>query len=234
MTFIGTAGWSIPAQYKTQFSGEGSHLQRYATRLNCVEINSSFYRPHKRTTYEKWAGAVPKRFRFSVKCPRSITQNHRLSGYGDELDRFLEEVMGLGAKLGVLLVQLPPSLMFDANVAASFFRDIKRVGTTIACEARHASWFEDESDQMLKNLGVTRVAADPPRALTDGMPGGDKRVAYFRLHGNPKIYYSDYSGKMLSQWAAKLRPSDWCIFDNTAAQHALGNAMSMKEEVGTS
>ncbi len=224
---IGIAGWSIPARYKDQFPGPGTHLARYAARLKAVEINSSFYRPHQRKTYERWAASVPRDFRFAVKVPRSITQAHRLADYGGLLDRFLAEVDGLGAKLGVLLAQLPPSLAYDEKRASAFFRDLARAGTAIACEPRHPSWFTPPSDRVLKRLGVARVSADPPRAAADGAPGGDTGFSYWRLHGSPKIYYSDYSDAALQALAPKLRKNDWCIFDNTAAFHALGNALSL-------
>jgi uncharacterized protein YecE (DUF72 family) len=227
LSIVGTAGWTIPASYRTRFPGQGSHLQRYAARLNGVEINSSFYRPHRRTTYERWANAVPEDFRFSVKVPRTVTQDHRLTGYGDLLDKFLAEVSGLGNRLGVLLSQLPPSLIYDPEVADAFFHDLARIGTVIACEPRHPSWFTPEADEILRKRQVVRVAADPPRAPGDGVPGGDTRLAYFRLHGSPKIYYSDYSKSALAALAPTLRAGDWCIFDNTAAFHALGNALTL-------
>jgi uncharacterized protein YecE (DUF72 family) len=228
MTFIGTAGWSIPTAYKDGFPATGSHLERYAARLAGVEINSSFYRPHQRKTYERWAASVPEGFRFSVKLPRTVTQNHRLKGYGDLLERFAEEVSGLGKKLGVLLMQLPPSLGYDADIAAGFFHDLRRLtNAAIACEPRHASWFTPQADTALAKLHVARVAADPPRARTDGVPGGWSGLAYWRLHGSPKIYYSEYSDAGLQEIAPRLRSQDWCIFDNTAAFAALGNALSL-------
>jgi uncharacterized protein YecE (DUF72 family) len=230
LSIIGIAGWTIPAQYKDRFPGEGSHLERYASQLKGVEINSSFNRSHKAVTYRRWAATVPDEFRFSVKLPRRITQDHRLKDYGDLLKHFLDEVSGLGNKLGVLLAQLPPSLSYDAEMAEAFFRDLRQFGVTTACEPRHASWFTQMADKHFKALQVTRVAADPPRAPCDGVPGGDKQVAYFRLHGSPKIYYSDYSDAVLSELTVKLRDRDWCIFDNTAAFHALGNALSLERK----
>ena len=227
MAFIGTAGWAIPAQYKAQFAEVGTHLERYAARLKATEINSSFYRPHRRSTYERWAASVPDGFRFSVKLPRSITQNCRLKDYGDLLDRFLEEVAGLDEKLAVILVQLPPSLGYDPAIAEAFFHDLARAQCAVACEPRHASWFTPQANTALKKLRVARVAADPPRAPTDGEPGGDTRLSYYRLHGRPKIYYSDYPQGTLDDLALKLRAQDWCIFDNTAALHALGNALAL-------
>ncbi|WP_155518861.1 DUF72 domain-containing protein, partial [Xanthomonas euvesicatoria] len=68
----GCAGWSIPAADRAQFGEGASVLQRYATRFDAVEINSSFYRPHRASTYARWADSVPEDFRFSVKLPRSI------------------------------------------------------------------------------------------------------------------------------------------------------------------
>ncbi|TIW82750.1 MAG: DUF72 domain-containing protein, partial [Mesorhizobium sp.] len=107
---VGTAGWSIPAAYKTSFPSAGSQLERYAMRLSNVEINSSFHKPHRRETYESWARSVPDHFRFSAKLPRAVTHERRLEACDDLLDIFLGQIGGLGAKLSVLLIQLPPSL----------------------------------------------------------------------------------------------------------------------------
>jgi uncharacterized protein YecE (DUF72 family) len=76
--FVGTAGWTVPKQHLALFSAldEGakrSHLERYASRLCCAEINSSFHRPHRRATWERWAATTPDDFRFAVKAPKAIT-----------------------------------------------------------------------------------------------------------------------------------------------------------------
>jgi len=230
MVLIGTAGWSIPARYADDFAESGTHLERYAARMKAVEINSSFYRPHQKKTYERWAASVPADFRFSVKLPRTITQDRRLKDCDDLLERFLDESAGLGAMLGVLLAQLPPSLAYDRDIAASFFRALHRhTKAAIACEPRHASWFTPEAAAALNKLHVARVAADPPRAPGDGEPGGWSGLRYWRLHGSPKIYYSDYGAGALQKLANQLKPRDWCIFDNTAAFAALGNALTLKD-----
>lgn len=226
--FVGTAGWSIASRYAPGFPKSGSHLQRYGAVLNAVEINSSFYRPHQKKTYARWAASVPDAFRFAVKVPRSITQERRLVDCDDLLTRFLEEVSGLGKKLGVLLAQFPPSLAYDPKAVSGFFRALHDSNALLACEPRHASWFDGRADAALAKLKVARVAADPPRGPGDGAPGGWRGFAYWRLHGSPKIYYSDYSAKALKTVAANLTPNDWCIFDNTAAFAALGDAMTVK------
>ena len=230
MVFIGTAGWSIPAAHAKAFAASGSHLERYGKVLRGAEINSSFHRPHQRKTYERWAASVPKDFRFAVKLPGTITHERRLKGCNKLIVRFLDESAGLGAKLRVILVQLPPSLAYDARSAVAFFALLRRkTKVAIACEPRHATWFTPEADAALKKLRVARVAADPPRAPTDGTPGGWQGLHYWRLHGSPRLYYSDYDTKRLKTVAAALRTDDWCVFDNTMSGAALGNALTLKK-----
>jgi uncharacterized protein YecE (DUF72 family) len=232
---IGTAGWSIPRALAEQFPGKGSHLERYARRMNAVEINTSFYRPHKRAVWERWAAATPDDFRFSVKTPRLLTHDHRLKDPDPALDTFAEEVAGLGGKLAVLLVQLPPSLIFDADAAGTFFAAVRRrFDAAIACEPRHASWFTSESDGLLSEWKVARVAADPAKVPAAAEPGGWTGLSYARLHGSPRVYYSAYPAAVLADQALRLNALSangpaWCILDNTASGAALGDALTVMD-----
>jgi uncharacterized protein YecE (DUF72 family) len=234
---IGTAGWSVPSLYLDQMPPGGSHLERYARRLNAVEINSSFYRPHRRTTYHRWAQCVPGDFRFAVKVPKAITHEAGLADCGALLDRFVDEATGLGDKLGVLLVQLPPKSALNKRIADRFFRDLRpRIDTHVALEPRHASWFAPGVDEWLAQRRVARVAADPPRIAGAGEPGGWNQVAYYRWHGSPRIYYSDYDAAALAALKRRLEENRargfavWCIFDNTASGAALGNALTLQQQ----
>jgi uncharacterized protein YecE (DUF72 family) len=205
---VGCAGWSVAKEPARQFPAAGSHLERYAARFPAVEVNSSFYRPHRPATYAKWAAAVPPGFRFSVKMPREITHRRRLVGTADLLDRFLAEAGALGAKLGPLLVQLPPGLPFAAGIADRFFAVLRRRFTgEVVCEPRHPSWFTPAADQVLKNTRVARVAADPAVVPAAAEPGGWNGLAYYRLHGSPEMYYSAYSAGYLDALARRLRKS---------------------------
>src|SRR5690242_3038189 len=102
---VGTAGWSLSREAPAFGAGD-SALARYATRFAGVEINSSFHRPHRPTTWTRWAESVPADFRFAVKLPKTITHVRKLAGCADLIAPFLEETGGLGPKLAVLLVQL--------------------------------------------------------------------------------------------------------------------------------
>lgn len=231
---IGTAGWSVPRASAPRFAGEGSHLQRYARMLGGAEINSSFHRPHAAATYAKWAMSTPDDFRFAVKVPRTITHDQKLRRARLPLERFLEETAGLGSKRGPLLVQLPPSLAFDARVAVRFFDLVRaRCDGFVVCEPRHQTWFSAEADALLVRYKVGRVAADPALAAGAGLPGGWSGIVYFRLHGSPRRYWSRYDGDYLASLADALRlipPSvdAWCVFDNTASGAALENAWELQ------
>jgi uncharacterized protein YecE (DUF72 family) len=232
--WVGTAGWSVPSRYAAEMPPGGSHLERYARSLNAAEINSSFYRPHQRKTYERWARSVPAGFRFSVKVPKAMTHEQTLVDCGALLDRFVAEVTGLGDKLGVLLVQLPPKLAFEKRVVDRFFRDLhQHIDVAVACEPRHASWFTPEISDWLAERRVARVAADPAPVTGGGEPGGWKGLAYFRWHGSPRIYYSDYDAAALARLSERLDAQrqqgipTWCILDNTALGAALGNALAL-------
>jgi uncharacterized protein YecE (DUF72 family) len=232
--FIGCAGWNIPRQEQARFPAGGSHLERYAARLPAVEINSSFYRPHRPATYARWAETAPPGFRFAVKAPRTITHEAKLAPAAGLLDAFLTEVSGLGDQLGILLVQLPPSLRFERATAESFFAALReRYAGAVACEPRHPSWFGPEAEALLRAMRIARVAADPAPVPAAPLPGGWEGVSYHRLHGSPKMYYSAYSETFLKRLAGELAEraasgvETWCIFDNTAAGFAMPNALSL-------
>lgn len=236
--YIGTAGWSIPRTEQRRFPAGESLLARYAKALPAVEINSTFYRPHRATTFERWAASVPRAFRFSVKIPSAITHDRRLAGTAPLLKTFLADLAPLGSRLGCLLVQLPPSLAFDTRVARAFFTALrKQFDGRVAFEPRHASWFEDRADRLLDGFKVARVAADPPRVEGGGQPGGWPGLAYFRLHGSPRMYYSAYEDQYLNALAVRLRAlrrrriPTWCIFDNTTLGAASGNALDLAASV---
>jgi len=235
---IGTAGWSIPAKAADAFHGEGTHLERYALCFTAVEINSSFYRPHRSSTYARWAASVPPHFRFAVKIPREITHICKLVDVVEPLERFLYEIQALGNTLGPLLGQLPSSHQYEAGSVEPFFQALRvRFAGDVVCEPRHFSWFAHAADRLLVKFQIARVAADPALAPPAAAPGGWSGIVYRRLHGSPKMYYSAYSETELEATAAVIRETakhtreNWCIFDNTALGEACQNALSLSQRL---
>lgn len=229
---VGTASWAIPGRLAPAFSASGSVLQRYASRFGAVEINSSFHRSHKPGTYARWAQSVPDDFRFAVKLPRTITHERRLVDTEALLDAFLQQIRALETKLGPLLVQLPPSLSFEPRTAAAFFDHLRQsFDGALVCEPRHPGWFDAEADDLLSYHRVARAAADPAPVAPAADPAGWTGFAYFRLHGTPRIYYSEYSAAFLAGLTDRLGALSgrdaWCIFDNTTLGAATENALDL-------
>ncbi len=231
---VGCAGWNIPAHARSRFSDVAPSLKRYAEQFSAVEINSSFYRPHQRSTYARWADTVPERFRFSVKAPREITHTHRLANPEPLLDAFIDGVSALGSRLGCILFQLPPRLFFENRVADAFFLALRRryEGPAVV-EPRHLTWFGHDATDILVQYAIARVAADPRRAEGGDRPGGDPSTVYYRLHGSPDVYVSAYSSVYIASLGSQLQAhrhrgtSVWCIFDNTARGAAILNAFDL-------
>jgi uncharacterized protein YecE (DUF72 family) len=178
---------------------------------------------------------VPPDFRFSVKLPKTITHQAKLSGCHELLDAFLEQAGVLGDKLAVILAQLPPKLVFDRAVARAFFRDLRdRTSVRLVCEPRNESWFTNHADALLADLEVARVAADPALSEFAAEPGGWPGLSYWRLHGSPIMYRSSYSDR-IDAYADRVLSSAaggteaWCIFDNTASSAATADALALKE-----
>jgi uncharacterized protein YecE (DUF72 family) len=229
---IGTAGWTIAREVADQFPAEGASLERYAARFAVSEINSSFHRPHRLSTWERWRDSVPDDFRFSVKIPKTITHQRKLAECSDLLPEFVAQTQVLGAKLAVLLVQLPPKLEFEAELVRRFFEDLRpRTDAQIACEPRNISWFGEEADALLATLRVARVAADPALCPDAARPGGWDGLRYWRLHGSPVMYRSSYAERIKDLAAgissAARSGESWCIFDNTASSAATGDALAL-------
>lgn len=237
-TRIGLAGWSevasrygkmLPSGAETDATG----LQRYAAAFDFVEINSSFYRQVRPVTYEKWAGEVSADFRFSVKMHRLITHYTRLKNT-ELLEDFFGSVEGLGEKLAVVLVQLPPTLVFDKEVAQRFFSALRKICKGCAvCEPRHASWQDADAQRVLAAHKIGPVLTTIPSAGEDqfgvlkaGVP------VYVRLHGTPRKYYSSYSAEDLERLVAFLSGHAdrrrYVVFDNTAGSAGVRNALELQ------
>jgi uncharacterized protein YecE (DUF72 family) len=233
--YLGVAGWNIRKEHGECFEPTGTHLQRYASTFNSVEINSCFYQPHRVTTYERWAASVPEHFRFAVKLPKAITHEARFVDALPLVDAFLTEVGGLREKLGPILVQLPPSFAFEREIVVAFLSELRsRFTGQLVLEPRHETWFADKVERILVELQIARVAADPPRVPAAALPGGFEKIVYYRLHGSPRIYYSAYPQDYLEEISAALQnhaargATVWCIFDNTALGAATKDALSVK------
>jgi len=231
----GTAGWQLPEELKS-YRRSATQLEQYATYFNAVEINSTFYRPHLSKTFERWAATVPNGFRFAVKMHNGVTHVDRLKDIGP-VQQFLDMVGMLGDRLGPVLVQLPPSLVWSSG-SEEFLNALREAyAGDVVLEARHPSWAKADVLRVLLRARISGVAADPPLIMDELMPSGYAQLTYFRLHGSPRVYWSSYDDAFLIRFAAQLMQllkagrTVWTIFDNTAAGAAAMDALRLRRIV---
>lgn len=237
--FVGTAAWTVPKDFAGLFQVEGSHLERYAGRLTGVEINSSFYKDHQAKTYARWSESTPAGFRFSVKLAKEITHNAKLAVSAAVIREKLAAINELREKLGVLLIQIPPSLKFDFDLANNFFAELRySTDVLVAFEPRHISWLVPQAEAILKEYAISKVIADPPVCQPGNIENflnGD--LVYYRLHGSPEIYKSPYEKPYLDKVKIEMQnyhkkySNVWCIFDNTTFGFATANAIELTEKL---
>jgi len=172
--------------------------------MNCVEVNSSFYKPHQRKTWQRWATASPPDFKFAVKAPKAVTHIAKLLNCGGALAEFFEQMAGLDKKLGPLLLQFAPGHAFDQSVVQDFLGTLREIHCgPVAFEPRNASWFTTEADHLLHEFEIARVTADPAKGSPiAARPDGVTRLRYDRLHGSPRIYGSAYDAAQIGCLAA--------------------------------
>jgi uncharacterized protein YecE (DUF72 family) len=181
MIWVGTSGYNYP-EWKGSFYPEdlasAKMLPYYAARFPTVEINYTFYRMPTEKLVSGWAQQVPSPYRFTLKAPRRITHDSRLSDCEDAVSRFCEVAGGLGDKRGALLFQLPPFLRKDLGLLEGFLAMLP-ADARAAIEFRHVSWLADEVYDRLRAENVALCVADSEKLSVPVRVTADH--AYFRL-----------------------------------------------------
>ncbi|MCS7214839.1 MAG: DUF72 domain-containing protein [Thermodesulfovibrio sp.] len=231
--YIGTSGWQY-GHWKGIFYPEGlkysDWLNYYCKYLSTVEINVTFYRDVKPSTFQRWYSLTKEDFIFSVKLSRQITHFKRLKVDKALIDEFLNKYSNLKEKLGVILIQLPPGLKFDRFLVDKFLYLLdKKYKYTI--EVRNKTFISDIFFEMLKLNNIAFCIADSAGRF----PYYETITAdfvYIRLHGSQKLYASEYTDKELGEWADKIKSwnkTTYIYFDNDYRGYAVKNALKLKE-----
>ena len=233
---IGTSGWSYdhwhPELYPTGLAA-GDRLGCYAAAFGTAELNSSFYRWPRPSTFSSWRHRLPRGFRLSVKAPRGLTHGRRLYAPETWLQRIAAGWHELGDRRAVLLVQLAPSQARDDARLAYFLRLVPD-WMRVAVEFRHASWHCQETFALLTAHGVAYCVmsgAGLPcmlRATTD--------LVYVRMHGpdHHHLYAGSYPDADLMWWADRVREWNaaghdvYVYFNNDGDANAVRNARTLR------
>ncbi|MGV3505159.1 MAG: DUF72 domain-containing protein [Adhaeribacter sp.] len=236
--YLGTSGWSY--RWKGLFYPEdlksADYLPFYAQHYNCTEINSSYYHFTMAKTIEKWLASTPADFKFCAKLNQEITHKRRLDEVGEPLDKFMSRYLLMGPRLGPLLIQIPGSLRFDRPLAESFFRLLREKYPKVkyAMEVRHASWFSEESLDLLRDYDVTFVIASSGKRFPY-LETTTNETVYLRLHGDERLYSSSYSDEKLERYAYMINDwlldgkEVWMFFNNTMYGSAIQDSKRLQE-----
>jgi uncharacterized protein YecE (DUF72 family) len=242
--YAGTSGWTYDWEgFYPDDLPNGRRLDFYSQRFSTVEVNYSFYHLPRETTYEKWAEHTPKAFVFALKLSRYITHIKRLEGARDALREFTGRAARLGAKLGPLLVQLPPSFRFDAGRLERFLEEAREVGKEhglyplrLAFEFRHPTWFENDARTALESLKQHGAAFVCGHSSRYPYPFEEPLTAdfmYLRFHGPDKMFASAYGERGLERWVPHIRRwlddgiDVFAYFNNDFGGHAVRDARAL-------
>ena len=186
---MGCSGWSYGARvgpFYPKGTGLSDYLRLYSRAFDCVEIDSTFYGVPDTSAVKAWKDSTPGNFRFASKVPREITHERRLTGVERPMSAFIDRISLLGDKLGIVLIQLPPSFTFGEGFErlSSMLNDIPP-DLKFAVEFRHRSWFRDDVIDLLTRREVSMAWAEVPMTQTPAILTSP--TAYVRLVGDRSI-----------------------------------------------
>lgn len=231
--FVGTSGWQY-GHWKGIFYPPdlkySEWLQFYSKNFMTVEINVTFYRDVRVSTFQQWYSKVNEDFIFSLKMSRGITHFKKLKIDKATIDRFIERVSLIKEKLGVILIQLPPSLKFDESLINEFFQLLDKK-YSYAIEVRNKTFIDDNFFIILQKENIAFCIADSAgrypyyEAITADF-------IYIRFHGSQRLYASEYTEEELLEWAKKIKNWNrlsYIYFDNDYMGYAVKNALRLKK-----
>lgn len=251
--FIGTQGWNYPAwsgPFYPRNARPADFLSLYARLFPTVEVDSTFYAVPAAATIDSWVRRTPASFRFALKFPREATHDDRLAGRAsrETLALFADRVRGLGARLGPILLQMPPDFAPVMRTTLEAFLDHWPADLALSVEVRDPAWLDGDAFETLAARGFAPALTDSPHVPLPRMLESVERAAtgppfaYVRWLGSREIV--DYSrvqvdrSDELARWAAALpalldRGLDvYGYFNNHYAGHSPSSARTFLELVG--
>jgi uncharacterized protein YecE (DUF72 family) len=244
---IGTSGYSYK-DWVGRFYPKGTKtedfLSYYATRLNTVELNVTFYRTPNTKTFEGWYGKTPPDFHFVIKGSRFITHIKRLNDCEEAVRRFLDAAAPLKEKLKVILWQLPPKFPADTVQLLQFLIILssamakKRINFTDktvrhAFEFRDKSWLTEQAYSLLRQHKAALVFSDHPFDITEPVTTD---FLYIRRHGPGGAYHEAYPDRDLHKDANLIRRFNlpaYEFFNNDVQAVGADNAVTLQTILAT-
>lgn len=233
-SFIGTSGWTYDAWKGTfypQKLAKNKWFGYYTEKFQCVEINATYYRGFKESTYHKWYQRSPAHFQYVLKAPQAITHRKFLKNCGLIIERFVSSALILEEKLGGILLQLHPNTQYNPGLLNEVLQQFNLPGK-IDVEFRDEKWFTKEVKHVLQENKAATVNCQSPKFTK--LDWITHEIAYFRFHGRNEWYKHDYSDKELNEFAEIIKklPEQgvkqvFVFFNNDYDAHAPKNALKL-------
>ncbi|WBV60801.1 DUF72 domain-containing protein [Chryseobacterium camelliae] len=233
--YIGCSGF-YNNDWKGSLYPEGAKskdfLSLYSQKFNCVEINSTFYRKPTAKTLLKWADETPDNFKFFIKIPKAISHEKLLKDSKEDISKFCHHIQDhLKEKLSGFLYQFPPSFKYTqeninlilSNLDFNFLNVI---------EFRHESWWREDIFTLFKENNIVFSGVSFPGNLPEDVIINRSEILYYRLHGKPVLYKSEYTEDFLNDLAKKIKNSQhkiFIFFNNTWGTAAIKNSLYLKK-----
>lgn len=234
---IGCSGFSYK-HWKGGFYPDGvpqrKWFEYYCQFFNTVELNVTFYRFPKVETLQGWYDRAPDDFVFTVKAPRLITHYKKFLNAKREMHDFYNAVAGgLHDKLGTILFQLPPNLLYSEDNLSRIIGSLDPSFSNVI-EFRHESWWRKDVYQLLKENNITFCGISYPDLPDDVIKTAP--VMYYRFHGVPQLYRSPYTLAQMKDISEKIKGQRsvsevYIYFNNDIEVSAIHNALTFQRLV---
>ena len=233
--YIGCSGFSN-RDWKGFFFPEElppkEQLNFYSTQFNTVEINSTFYRRPRPQTLANWYERTGEDFKFFIKIPKTITHIKRLKEAAEETADFCNHLhQGIQEKLAGFLFQMPPSFHYSEEHLEQLIKTVDFRFLNVV-EFRHKSWWTEEIFETLKKKNIVFSGVSFPKDIPDDFIINNSKSVYYRLHGVPVLFKSEYSVEELEKLAKEIKKAKqdvFVFFNNTWGIAALKNALYLKK-----
>jgi uncharacterized protein YecE (DUF72 family) len=211
-------------------------FEHYASVFDTLELNVTFYRFPQLKSLQKWYDTSPDHFSFSLKVPRLITHYKQMKDCESLLHDFYTTVEeGLKEKLGCVLFQFPPKFIYTEERLQLLINNLKPDVRNVV-EMRDKSWWDKKIFKVLEEHNIIFCGISHPTLSDHQKPVFNNKDAYYRFHGIPKLFYSEYNDEDLKVVADEILKKKnlkevFVYFNNTATPAAIKNALWLREYV---
>jgi len=204
-------GWTYEPWRGTFYPGglvQKRELEFASRQVSAIEINGTYYRTQAPESFMKWRDETPGDFMFSMKALRYATNRRVLAEAATSVERFVASgISELGAKLGPIVWQFPPTQRFEPEDFEQFLKLLPQSAGGLrlrhALDVRHESFMSTGFLDLARRYGAAAVLADSDEHPSFADVTAD--FVYARLMRSKASVRTGYAPKDLVAWADRAR-----------------------------